>query len=95
MIITNETDRELAVKAIEAYDRRKLEFVVGESYNWKPGLAWQNQGKRHGPMKCVHVGVYQGLFTSVTEEVGAFENASGLHIVATQHLKSGDFIKVS
>lgn len=95
MIITNETDRELALKAIEAYDRSNMTFVVGESYNWKSGLAWPRQGKRHGPMKCVHVGVFQGLFTSVTEEVGAFENAQGLHIIATAHLKAGDFIKVS
>lgn len=95
MIITNEVDRELAIKAIEAYDRRNLEFVVGESYQWRSGLAAHNQGKRHGPMKCVHVGFYQGLFTSGGEEVGAFENHSGLHIIATAHLKNGDFVKIS
>ena len=97
MIITNEDERKLALNAIEAYDRSKMTFVVGESYQWKSGLAWPCQGKRHGPLKCIHVGVYQGLFTSRYEdnEVGAFENTQGLHIIATGHLKSGDFIKVS
>lgn len=95
MIITNEAERNLAIKAIEAYDLRKMEFEVGESYQWNPGSAHHNQGMRHGPLKCVHIGSYQGLFTSVIEPAGAFENRNGLHIIALGHLRSGQFVKIS
>lgn len=95
MIIENDKQRHEAMIAIKEYDQRKLEFEVGQSYQWIPGAAMHNQGQRYGLLKCIHVGVSQGLFTSVIEAVGAFENAAGLHIIATAHLKSGQFVKVS
>lgn len=84
------TTREEAERSI-----RPRDFEIGKKYQWVPGKAWPSQGLRHGPLTCIHVGAYQGGFTSERgDDAGLLENRSGLHIVATGHLRSGDIIKL-
>lgn len=92
-VYTSRQDAEAAI--------RPKNFIIGRSYQWKPRPTHQynhqaphHQGKRHGPLVCVYVGQHQGLFEDQISEAGAFKNAAGLHIIATGHLISGDFIEV-
>lgn len=83
-----------AMAWIDMETSKPKNFKVGAKYNWSVKEAPHHQGRRHEPLVCVYVGQHQGLFEDQISEAGVFENAAGLHIIATRHLRSGDIVEV-